>query len=909
EWDTSEGNIKDFEEMREEHLSILRFKLKEVNSLLKNEFCSTLPLKIKAIILKALDREKNLESCLNKILTISPNNIWANTEMALLLFKKKQYEDSFRLLEFVKEIKEKEYYSSPYHIFPSFYLLKENDYNLFRLYKEAGKYREAILIMEKFLLNPYSQENIKINAVKIGKDLIYCYDKIANNVNDVIERTLILADKIDNINGEGSNIINAQKDPYQIRQCLIDFLFKERHYGLCLNLILDLSKIYSNILESRNIFLTPFNRNKFYLAECYLKLSNLVLAKKNYEESLEDLKDDIRFNAKAIILLIQPFPDHLKIKGKNYYKNEIEKGLKKISNLLERENLLENLIFKTNLERSIGNVSLLVRERAKKQQNLFENLQNQLNFISEEDKNYYRLILACSFAITGSINKMFEIINQENFEKSYPIVSTFLKVLYCFYENDYDKYIELNIKLHRLIPNSLTPLLLNLHFIRFKRGVSKIHNLNNLFKTVWKINRKKIKIYSIEKQVVNYFKNNLAWYPFKWALKMESYIKSSKDFEINQLFEVLHFIKYKQFNWKHELLDFITRFLNADRRIPEFLNLLLILESYNFPETKYYIYEILKPEIEQYELKTFGDIAYKAKKLNEFLPMLDDYRNKELKKYKETIRSDWNVKWLEERYVSFLLTCFKYSDLDEKISSSMKYLEKLEDYPKEKKRYFKVLLDLREKRYEGARIGAYQLLKWFKDDESLKWDIKYFKTWVLSKIISDLDAGKEIRPLEFFNEIDQLIDFNKLNNPPIYFRLSILDILNHELLEEYEREILNFAIILFKEIIHSIDWNDKNSHKIILEKIYFNRKIISQFPVDSIKYIDVLIDNLIPEKFYITRYNYLKFFKAIIYHNDKKIQMARQILEQFFSSVNEEDIYTIYIDVNDFYLDNYQTSK
>ena len=80
------------------------------------------PLKIKAIFLKALDREKNLDSCLSSILNISPNNIWANTEKALLVFKQGNYEQSFKILNLVEELKEKEHYSLSYSFFPFSYI-------------------------------------------------------------------------------------------------------------------------------------------------------------------------------------------------------------------------------------------------------------------------------------------------------------------------------------------------------------------------------------------------------------------------------------------------------------------------------------------------------------------------------------------------------------------------------------------------------------------------------------------------------------------------------------------------------------------------------------------------------------------------------------------------------------------
>ncbi|MEE9377286.1 MAG: hypothetical protein V3V33_04535 [Candidatus Lokiarchaeia archaeon] len=47
--------------------------------------------------------------------------------------------------------------------------------------------------------------------------------------------------------------------------------------------------------------------------------------------------------------------------------------------------------------------------------------------------------------------------------------------------------------------------------------------------------------------------------------------------------------------------------------------------------------------------------------------------------------------------------------------------------------------------------------------------------------------------------------FEKMNKDPIYFQLLILDVLTHDLLEEYEREVLKFTQEFFIEIINLID--------------------------------------------------------------------------------------------------------
>ncbi|MFW9876673.1 MAG: hypothetical protein ACFFG0_26560, partial [Candidatus Thorarchaeota archaeon] len=746
-------------------------------------------------------------------------------------------------------------------------------------------------------------------------DLIFCYQQIGLNSEAITKEILNLLDKMEYAihikDQEDKDIyadrsINLQHDPVSIKNSLIEYLYREKQYRKCLEFIFKFNEESPRVLENINSsVLSPFNINILYLAECYLNLNDLANASKFYEKAFESFNNDVRFKSKVTTHLwfIRPVPDYLKTKQKEDSINKIENGFKRINKLLEKENILEELIFKTDVERSIGNISLIIKKRAEIEDNLFENLQDQLKRISENERIYYGIILASSYAITGYIDKMFEIIKTQNFEESYPIILTLMKILYYYYENDYEKYFELNIKFHQLVPNSIIPLLLNLHFLRFKKGISKIKNINNLFTTIWKFEYNIVKIYGIEKQIFTYFKNNLTWYPFKWAVEHERYIKSSKVTEVEQLFEILNFIQNKSYNQQQELLDFITRSLNTDRKIPDFLSLLLILKSYEYPDTKYHIYKLLNPDIQQYGLKTFGEIAYKANKLEDFLSELEDYRIKELKKYKEIGRPDWNKRWLEERYVSFLLTCFKYPGLEHEISSSMKYLESLEDYPEEKFRFLKILLDVRNKHYEGAEIKAYRLLSLFKSKIDWKWDNEYFKIWFLSKLLFKLNQGSEINPNQFFQEIDQLLDFEKLNKQPIYFRVLMMDVLNHELLGGFKDEVLKFAEDLFIKIVQSIDWNDKTSHNIILEKIFFNKDIIYQFPLTIIKFIKKLSENLIIDQFNQTRKNYLYYIIAVIHLHNKQKHEAEKVLNIFLNNMNETEIYTIYADINDLYLE------
>ncbi|MHA1149571.1 MAG: tetratricopeptide repeat protein [Promethearchaeota archaeon] len=917
EFDVNEGNVSEFEEKRELFLKDLRNQVKEVNQFIKKSECKTLPLKIKALILKALNREKNLESTLTKILNINSNNIWAINELGFLKFDQNKFDEGIKLFELVELIKKEINYNIPYlHIIGHSYLYEFHEFNFAELYKKAGKYNQAILIYKDYIIDLNKRLPLNTTAKTLTDDLILCYQKIGLNTNEIIQEILSLLEQIEHRisikNQESEKSMfrdvsrNIQHDPDYIKNSLVQFLYDQKNYKLCLEYILKFDTESPNILENQlSSILSPFNINKLYLADCYLNLNDLANASNLFEQAFENFNEDIRYKSKVYTQLwfIRPVPNYLKTKEKEYYLNIIEKGLKRINNVLEKENILHELIFKTDVERSIGNICLIIQRRAKKDENLFKSFQGQLNSISTKDKNYYQLILACSYAITGYIDEMIKIINTQKFEEAFPIISTLLKILFYYYENDFENYNGLNIKFHQLVPNSTIPLLLNLHFLKYKMGISKINNITNLFKTVWKITHKKERIHGIEKHVFKYLKNNLIWYPFKWALGVERYIKNSKKIEVNQIFEILHYIEQKSYNQERELLDFMTRVLNADRKIPEFLNLLLILSNYNYPDTKFLIYKLLNPEIDKYGLNTYGEIAYEANKLDEFLPVLDDYRDKELKKYKEnTFMSDSNIQWLEERYVSFLLTCFKHPDLDERILKSLKYLENLTDYPKEKLRYFKVLFDIRQGHYTDAELNAYQLIKWFKVNSELKWDTKYYNIWILSKLLSLLKENRELNLKDFFDNIEELLDFEKLKKDPIYFDVLILDSLKHELLAGNEIELLNFTEKLFVEIIKKINWQDNEYHDIILEKMYFNRELISSLSLKIINDLDKLIENINPTRITERKY-YLYMIKATILNNNGNKKEAREILEMMFENLPDRFDYIRYGEINDYYLD------
>jgi len=296
----------------------LRTSLKELEPLLKNKYCLSLPLKIKSIILKALDRQKNLESCLNKLLRVSPKSIWANTELALLYSRHGKLNEAVGLLEKADSLKEIEHYSIPYTTINRFsHLLELNNYNLFQIYKEAKRYHEAIILMEEFLLNPPSVQNLTFNLKEITKNLIDCYWKETNNLEGVIEKTLKLLDKFDKPRNDTEESISEVKhESFFLKQSLIDFIFNKKNYSKCLEWLTKFNNENPDLLEPQYSSLSPFNKNIYYLAECYLNLNNLILAKKFFTRALEDLNNDIRFEATTFLLLINPFPDYLRVNEK-----------------------------------------------------------------------------------------------------------------------------------------------------------------------------------------------------------------------------------------------------------------------------------------------------------------------------------------------------------------------------------------------------------------------------------------------------------------------------------------------------------------------------------------------------------------------------------------------------------------
>lgn len=900
EWHIGNSDFKDYKNNKEEFLSELRKNLKELEPLLNNKYCLNLPLKIKSILLKALGRQKNLESCLNKLLGVSPHSIWANTELALLYFRQGKFNEAVGLLQKVNNLKEIEHYSIPYTTITQFsHLLEINDYNLFQIYKEAKRYHEAIILMEEYILNPPPVLNLALNLKEITKNLIDCYWKESNNLDGVIEKTLKLLGKIDKPIDKTQEFISEVKhESFFLKQTLIDFIFNKKNYSKCLEWLTKFNNEDPNLLEPQHSYFSPFNKNIYYLAECYLNLNNLILAKKYFTRALEDLNEDIRFKSTARLLLINPFPDNLRVNEKPILEENIKRGIRIIGERLKRLNNIGDLIFKTKIEKSIGNISLLIKERRNGDKKLFQTLRDQIDLYSSDRKLNIKIIIACACTINGYLDEMNYYISQKDLMEKFPVVSKFLKLLYLYYNGNFKLFNTENKKLSTLIPRSSLPLILNLHYLRFKLGRTSSNNIKNLFKTIWKFDNSRLNIYGDEKTIFSYLKVNLLWYPFRWALDYEDYVKTQQKNDINLLFNVLNFIEGKKTNVEEELFEFITRFINPDRNLRQYLKLIIILKSFKYPETKYYLMKMLKLEIGEYGLETYGEIAYDAKKLHEVIKDIENFKDNK-------IRRSRRINWIEEKYILLLLNAYKNKEFDEsKIPEVIKRLERNYDVSDVKMRYIKTLIDLRKGYYEGAELKSYQLLQKFKADSSLEWNDEYFRIWIISKILWDLNQSPGLDPIFFTNEIINIFDFEKLNKKLIHFQLNILEVLDHELLEDYKGKIIKFGAELFKEIIDSVDWDDNKALSLLAEKVFFKRDIFSKFDLDIIESIDKLIINLNPtSRFTELHKNYLFYVKSLILFKNGKITNAKKVIESLISNLNEKEIFTTYYDINDFYLE------
>lgn len=147
-------------------------------------------------------------------------------------------------------------------------------------------------------------------------------------------------------------------------------------------------------------------------------------------------------------------------------------------------------------------------------------------------------------------------------------------------------------------------------------------------------------------------------------------------------------------------------------------------------------------------------------------------------------------------------------------------------------------------------------------------------------------------------------DFERLNKKLIHFQLNILEILDHELLEDYEGKIIKFDAEMFKEIIDSVDWDDNKALSLLAEKVFFKRNIFSKFDIDIIEFIDKLITNLSPtSRFKELHKNYLFYVKSSILFKYGEIAKAKQVIESLINSLNEKEICNTYYDVNDLYLE------
>ncbi|MFW9970047.1 MAG: hypothetical protein ACFFDF_07580, partial [Candidatus Odinarchaeota archaeon] len=153
-----------------------------------------------------------------------------------------------------------------------------------------------------------------------------------------------------------------------------------------------------------------------------------------------------------------------------------------------------------------------------------------------------------------------------------------------------------------------------------------------------------------------------------------------------------------------------------------------------------------------------------------------------------------------------------------------------------------------------------------------------------------------------FEITEELVDFEKMKRHPIYFNLLILDSLEHELLAGNEIELLKFTEELFVEIMKMINWFSNKNHDIILEKIYFNRKLFSSLSLKIINDLDKLIENINPKRITGRRY-YLYMIKATILNNNDYKKEARETLDAMFKNLPDEFNYLRYGEINDFYLD------
>lgn len=131
-----------------------------------------------------------------------------------------------------------------------------------------------------------------------------------------------------------------------------------------------------------------------------------------------------------------------------------------------------------------------------------------------------------------------------------------------------------------------------------------------------------------------------------------------------------------------------------------------------------------------------------------------------------------------------------------------------------------------------------------------------------------------------------------------------MEVLDHELLEDYKGKIIKFGAELFKEIIDSVDWDDNKALSLLAEKVFFKRDIFSKFDLDIIESIDKLIINLNPtSRFTELHKNYLFYVKSLILFKNGEITNAKKVIESLISNLNEKEIFTTYYDINDFYLE------
>ena len=106
------------------------------------------------------------------------------------------------------------------------------------------------------------------------------------------------------------------------------------------------------------------------------------------------------------------------------------------------------------------------------------------------------------------------------------------------------------------------------------------------------------------------------------------------------------------------------------------------------------------------------------------------------------------------------------------------------------------------------------------------------------------------------------------------------------------------------KIIKSIDWSDKKTINLIVEKVFFKRESFCKYNPIIIEHIDKLIKHFHPSNRREELYKiYLIYVKASILFENRNYIKAIKIVRTVLKTLNENDIYTTYDDINDLYLE------